>query len=264
MADQITKSYALVTGASKGLGAVFVESLAAQGKNVVLVARSYEVLKSMAEQMIHKYGVQAVAIGADLTKPDAPKKIKEELDSKNIEVDLLINNAGFGLSGPFLKHELKKDEDQIQVNIQALVALTHLFGGAMAERGKGGIINIASNASFQPLPYMATYAATKAFVLYFSEALRYELVEKNVHVMVSCPGATATNFFEGTSTNLQAKDLDSAELVVQNTLKAFEKRKTVAYPGRASVRLASLLPRLAPRSLVVRFAAMVTTKMGLN
>jgi short-subunit dehydrogenase len=264
MANQITQSYALVTGASKGLGAAFVESLAAQGKNVVLVARSYDVLKAMAEQIKSKYGVQAVAISADLTNPDAPKKIKEELDSKNIEVELLINNAGLGLSGPFLTHELKKEEDEIQVNIQALVALTHLFGSAMAERRKGGIINIASNASFQPLPYMATYAATKAFVLHFSEALQYELVEKNVHVMASCPGPTATNFFEETSINLQEKDMDSAESVVQNTLKAFEKRKTVVYPGRTWGRLASLLPRLFPRTLVVRFAAMAATKMGLN
>lgn len=264
MSKKITHCYALITGASKGLGAYFVESLAAQGKNVVLVARSYDALKIMAERIEKKYGVMAFAIGADLTNPDAPKKIKEELDSKNIEVDLLINNAGFGLCGPFLSHELKKEEAEIQVNVQALVALSHLFGSAMAERRRGGIINIASNASFQPLPYMATYAATKAFVLHFSEALRYELVDQGVHVMAACPGPTATNFFKNTSANLLKNDMDKAECVVKNILKAFEKRKSVAYPGRVSVRLFSWLPRLFPRALVVRFAAKVTTKMGLK
>lgn len=264
MANQITKSYALITGASKGLGAVFAESLAGQGRNIVLVARTDNVLKAIAEGIKNKYNVQAIVISADLTTVDAPEKIKAELDSKGIEVDLLINNAGLGLIGPFLTHELKKEEAEIQVNIQALVALSHLFGSAMAKRRKGGIINIASNASFQPLPYMATYAATKAFVLHFSEALQYELAESGVHVMVACPGPTATNFFEGTSTNLMAKDMDSPESVVQNTLKGFEKRKSVVYPGRTSTRLKTWLPRLFPRALVVRFAGIALTKMGFN
>lgn len=263
MANQVTESYALITGASKGLGTAFAEVLASQGKNVVLVARSYDILMTMKDRIESKYGVRAVAISADLSNSEAPKRIKEELDAKNIEVDLLINNAGIGLSGPFLAHELKKEEAEIHVNVQSLVALSHLFGSAMVERRRGGIINIASSASFQPLPYMATYAATKAFVLHFSEALQYELVDKGVHVMAACPGPTATRFFEGTSTNLQAKDMDSPEVVVQSTLKAFEKRKSVAYPGRTSVYLGTLLLRLFPRILVVRFAAMVTKKMGL-
>jgi len=264
MTNQLTTSYALVTGASKGLGVAFAESLAARGNNVVLVARSYDALKALAERIESKYRVRAVAISADLTNPDAPKKLKEELDSKRIEIDLVVNNAGLGLSGPFLTHDLEKEKAEIQVNVQALVALSHIFGNAMAERQKGGIINIASNASFQPLPQMATYAATKAFVLHFSEALQYELADRGVHVMAACPGPTATNFFEGTSTNLSAKDMDSSESVVQSTLKAFEKRKSVVYPGRVSVRMATWLPRLLPRALVVRLAAMATSKMELN
>src|SRR6266436_2798614 len=229
MTNQLTTSYALVTGASKGLGVAFAESLAARGNNVVLVARSYDALKALAERIENKYRVRAVAISADLTNPDAPKKLKEELESKHIEVDLVVNNGGLGLSGPFLTHDLEKEEAEIQVNVQALVALSHIFGNAMAERQKGGIINIASNASFQPLPHMATYAATKAFVLYFSEALQYELADKGVHVMASCPGPTATSFFEGTPADVLAKDRDSSESVVENTLKDFEQKKAVAY-----------------------------------
>src|SRR5882724_3292258 len=155
------------TELSKGIGKVFAEVLASRGMNVVLVARSKELLSAYAQSLSEKYAIRAVAIGADLASPRAPLDIQTELASQNIEIDLLINNAGFGLSGSFLSHDLKQEEEQIQVNVQALTALTHIFGKSMAARGRGGIINLASNSSFQPLPYMAGYAATKAFVLYF-------------------------------------------------------------------------------------------------
>jgi short-subunit dehydrogenase len=134
----------------------------------------------------------------------------------------------------------------------------------MTKRGSGGIINLASNASFQPLPYMATYAATKAFVLSFSEALQYELAGTGVHVMAACPGPTATSFFDGVSTDVSAKNIDSSESVVNNTLEAFDRSKAVAYPGRPSVRVATWLSRLLPRALVVRIAAMASGRMGLH
>jgi uncharacterized protein len=257
-------STALVTGASKGLGKVFAEVLASRGMNVVLVARSKDALTAYAQSLSGKYGIQAVAIGADLASPRAPFYIQIELARKNIEIDLLVNNAGFGLSGSFLSHDLKQEETQIQVNVQALIALTHILGRSMAARGRGGIINLASNSSFQPLPYMAGYAATKAFVLYFSEAIQHELAAKGVHVMASCPGPTATSFFEGTSTNMAARDFDSSLSVVEKTLEAFDRGRSVAYPGRASVRVATWLSRFLPRSLVVQIAALATAKMGLH
>jgi short-subunit dehydrogenase len=133
----------------------------------------------------------------------------------------------------------------------------------MATRGRGGIINIASNSAFQPLPYMATYAASKAFVLHFGEALQHELSPKGVRVMTACPGPTATSFFEGTPTTMSDRSFDTAEMVVRSILRAFDQGKAVAYPGRASVRIATWLPRLLPRSLIVRLAAMATEKMGL-
>jgi uncharacterized protein len=257
-------STALITGASKGLGEVFAESLAARGMNLVLVARSISALQALAERLSDNYRIQCVALSVDLADPVAPRQIADELERHGINVDLLVNNAGLGLSGNFLSHDLKQEQAEIEVNIQAVVALTHHFGTAMAARGKGGIINVASNASFQPLPYMATYAGTKAFVLHFSEAIHRELAGKGVHVMATCPGPTATSFFEGTSTNMSPKNLDTSESVVRRTLEAFDQKRPVAYPGRMSVRLATWLPRLLPRALVVRVAAMEMTKMGLR
>ena len=255
---------ALITGASKGLGKVFAETLAARGMNLVLVARSSDVLNALAEDLAARYGVQCVPLNADLGTPEAAIQIGEELRRRRIQVDLLVNNAGLGLTGGFLSHDLKKEQSAIQVNVQTVVALAHLFGRGMAERGTGGIINLASNASFQPLPHMATYAATKAFVLHFSEALRFELAGTGVHVMAACPGPTATSFFDGVSTNVSPGNMDRAESVVQKTLDAFDRKKAVVYPGRASVRAATWLSRLLPRTLVVRIAAMASGKMGLH
>jgi short-subunit dehydrogenase len=185
------------------------------------------------------------------------------LAENNLPVDLLINNAGLGLSGHFLDHDHSKELASIQVNVQALVGLSHRFGKVMATRGRGGIINIASNSAFQPLPYMATYAASKAFVLHFGEALQHELSPAGVRVTTACPGPTTTSFFEGTPTTMSDRSFDTAEMVVRSILRAFDQGKAVAYPGRASVRIATWLPRLLPRRLIVRLAAMATEKMGL-
>ena len=257
-------SYALVTGASKGIGNAFAEVLAARGMNVVLVARSKDILTNLAERLTRHYGIHAIAIGADLASTRAPADIHSQLARESIEIDLLINNAGFGLTGSFLSHDLQQEQTQIQVNVQALVALTYLFGRSMAARGRGGIINLASNSSFQPVPYLASYAAGKGFILHFTEAIQHELAATGVRVMAACPGPTATSFFDGTTTNLSTRDFDSALSVVKKTLEAFERGDSVAYPGRASVRVATWLPRFLPRSMVVRMAALATGKMGLH
>jgi hypothetical protein len=257
-------STALITGASKGLGKVFAETLAARGMNLVLVARSGDALQALAADLTARYGVKSIALNADLGDTSAATQIAEELERRGIQVDLLINNAGLGLTGSFLSHDLRKMQSEIQVNVQALAALSHLFGSGMAKRGRGGIINLASNASFQPIPFMATYAATKAFVLHFSEALQFELAGSGVHVMAACPGPTATSFFDGVSTNVSPGNMDRPESVVQKTLDAFDRRKAVVYPGRAGVRAATWLSRLLPRALVVRIAAMASGKMGLH
>lgn len=257
-------STALVTGASKGLGVAFAEALAKRGMNLVLVARSTDKLNVLSTRLYAKYKVRITTLSIDLADPSSPQAIAEELKRGGIQVDLLVNNAGLGLSGEFLSHHPKQEQAEIEVNVQALVALTHYFGKAMAARGKGGIINVASNASFQPLPYMATYAASKAFVLHFSEAIGHELAGRGIHVMATCPGPTATSFFDDTSTHMSPKDMDSSESVVRRTLEAFDRRRAVAYPGRIGVRIASWLPRLLPRALVARIGGMATVKMGLH
>jgi hypothetical protein len=258
-------STALVTGASRGLGAAFAEALAARGMNLVLVARSTGELNALSSRLYsNKYGGQHTILNVDLSDPDSPQRIADQVESRGIQVDLLVNNAGLGRGGEFLSHDLQEEKGKIEVNVQALVALTYLFGRSMAARGSGGIINVASNASFQPIPYMATYAATKAFVLHFSEAVGHELSRRGVQVMATCPGPTATSFFEGTTIRLTAKDMDSSQSVVENTLKAFDRKCAIAYPGRLRVRVEILLSRLFPRAFVVRLAGIAMANMGLH
>ena len=256
-------STALVTGASKGLGLSFAEELARRGSNLVLVARSEQSLQVLAQSLARRHGVKTFVIAVDLAAHDVVATMLAELERQQLNVDLLVNNAGLGLMGDFLSHDLGKELGTIQVNVNALVGLSHVLGARMVERGKGGIINVSSNSAFQPLPSMATYAAAKAFVLHFSEALRYELKDSGVHVMAVAPGPTATSFFEGVSTSMKKGDFDTAEGVVRSTLRAFERGESVAYPSRRSVRLATLLPRLLPRDAIVKAAACATAKMGL-
>jgi short-subunit dehydrogenase len=256
-------STAMITGASKGLGAAFAKELAGRGMNLVLAARSIDTLQDLADSLGAQNGVRCVALQADLAASDAVKRIATELERLDLKIDLLINNAGLGLTGDFLSHDLAEELASIQVNVQALVGLTHALGAKMVSRGTGGIINLASNSAFQPLPRMATYAAAKAFVLHFSEALKFELKGRGVQVMAVCPEPTATSFFEGVSTKMKDGAFDSAELVVRRTLRSFDQKKSVAYPGRFSVRVAIWLPRLLPRNVVVSAAASATGKMGL-
>jgi short-subunit dehydrogenase len=257
-------AFALVTGASMGLGEAFAEALAARGTNLVLVARSFDALNALAKRLKDQYGVQAIVLATDLAERDAATRISEELERQNIAVDLLVNNAGFGLTGDFLSNPLAREEDLIQVNIQVLVSLSHKLGTAMAARRRGGIINVASNASFQPIPYMATYAASKAFVLHFTEALGHELSQSNVQVMATCPGPTATQFFDATSASQPSIKMDTVQVVVKKTLQAFDRQQRVVYPGRFSVRITSWLPRIIPRRLAVRAAAAASRGMGLH
>jgi uncharacterized protein len=257
-------STALITGASKGLGAAFAKELAARGTNLVLVARSIDTLHELADSLRAQFGVRCVVVQADLAAADAVEKIVTELDRQSLKIDLLVNNAGLGLTGDFLSHDRAGEVASVQVNVHALVGLSHALGADMVSRGSGGIINLASNSAFQPLPYMATYAAAKAFVLHFSEALGFELRGRGVQVMAVCPGPTATNFFEGVSTKMKDGAFDSAELVVRRTLQSFDRKKSVVYPGRFSVRVATWIPRLLPRGVIVRAAASAARTMGLT
>ena len=256
--------FVLVTGASKGLGKAFAEELANRGANLVLVARSKPALQSVATALRDRHGVRVEVIDADLSSVEAPDRISDQVVKLGIELDLLINNAAVGHSGSFLSRPIGEELTPIMVNVHSLVALTHLFGNRMMSRGRGGIINIGSDSAFQPLPYNATYAATKSFLLMFTEAVAEELNGSGVHVMVAIPGVTATEFFNQSPTTVKPESMDTAASVACNTLNDFANRKAISYPGRPSIRFRTWLSRLLPRDLTVKIAAKVSRKMGFD
>ena len=184
---------AIITGASVGLGEQFALRFARDGFDVVLVARSAARLEAVAERVrLHK--VKAYVMPFDLSDPKAPHALFEAVAAKGLEIECLVNNAGFGSNGAFLDLDVAKEAEMVDLNCTALLRLSHLFGAGMRARKSGHILNIASAAGFQPGPFMATYFATKAFVISFSEALAYELKDSGVKVTCYCPGATLTEF----------------------------------------------------------------------
>ncbi len=184
----------LITGASGGIGEAFARRLAEEGQNLVLVARSEEKLRALRDELQEKHKITAHYIAVDLTGFEADKQLFEETEKNGIEVDWLINNAGFGSMGEFSNLDLERELGMIDLNISCLVALTHRYLQKMRERKSGTIINVSSAAGFQPIPFMATYAATKAFVTSFSEALAEENRRYGIQVLALCPGSTETNF----------------------------------------------------------------------
>ncbi len=187
-------STALITGASAGLGLELAHLFAADGHDVVLVARRMDRLEALAAELGDRYGIEATPLAADLAQADAPTQLYDTIRRCGIDIHFLVNNAGFGTNGPFVELDLQRELDLVQVNVKALVHLTRLFLPAMVERGSGRVLNVGSTAGFQPGPFMASYYASKAFVNHFSEALWVELKGTGVTVTVHCPGATATEF----------------------------------------------------------------------
>ena len=179
---------ALITGASSGIGAAMAAALAQRGCSVILSARDAAKLEARAALLRQAYNVNVAVVTADLSQPNGALDLHTEIVRRGLPVDLLVNNAGFGLTGPFLSHALSEEEAQVQVNVTSLMALTHLFAPAMAERSRGGIINIASLAAFQPQFNSAVYAAGKSFVLLFSEALWLELARRSCACCLSGTG----------------------------------------------------------------------------
>jgi uncharacterized protein len=188
-------STALVTGASGGLGEAFAEQLAQRGCNLVLVARSEDKLKMIAQRLEQLHNIKTALTAADLGSPAAVAHVIAEVKRRSIDIDLLVNNAGFGIFERFVETPLPRQMQQVDVNIRALLTLTHAFAQGMVARGKGGVINLASSAGFQPLAGANIYAALKSFVILFSEALAQELAKRTVHVLAVCPGPVATAFY---------------------------------------------------------------------
>ena len=215
--------YALVTGASRGIGSQFARALADRSWNLVLVARTQNRLDSLALELSRASGIQVVPIGADLTAPDASTAIAQQIRERDLTVDLLINNAGYGERGRFTKLSLESQANSIRLNTLALVELTHLLLPGMIARRRGAIINVSSTAGFQPMPYAAIYAATKAFVTSFSIALAEEVRTNGITVVTLCPGPTQT---ESTSPGKSPSKLPGgrqpAQEVVEEALRKIE------------------------------------------
>jgi len=242
----------LITGASSGIGAAFARKFAALGRNVFLVARSEDKLITLCNELGRVSGVRAQYFVLDLTEPDAPARLFEETQKRELEIDMLINNAGFGSMGYFDKLDPEREVEMIDLNVRALVDLTHRFLIPMRKRNQGTIINVASTAGFQSVPFMTTYAATKAFVLSFSEALSEENRPFGVRVMALCPGVTETNFFEAAQMGRPPmRGVQTAEEVVDTALRGLRRRKSVIVSGWLN-RVMVVAERFVPRAVVLR------------
>ncbi|TVQ44600.1 MAG: SDR family oxidoreductase [Gloeocapsa sp. DLM2.Bin57] len=246
---------ALITGASQGIGEAFAQELASRKTNLVLVARSADKLQELAKQLQDQKQIKVEVIPLDLTAPGACQQLYQRVSDLGIEIDLLINNAGFGDYGAFADRKLAKQLEMIQLNITALVELTYLFLGEMQQRQRGAILNISSIAGFQPLPYLSTYAATKAFVLSFSESLWAENRTSGVKIMAVCPGPTESNFsqvaeFPKSNSNSPSKAA-SAIQVVKEALQALEKDQPTVVTGGLANQVIVNLPRFFPRETLV-------------
>jgi len=248
---------ALVTGGSGGIGLELAKVLAREGFDIVLVARKRDSLEAAAGQLEGKFGVKAHVFAADLRLQDAPQAIFEFLHNENIDIDVLVNNAGIGLGGEFSETELQRELDMIQVNIVALTQLTKLFIPAMIKRQSGRVLNVASTAAFQPGPLMAVYYATKAYVLSFSEALAEELRNSGVTVTALCPGPTHTDFAQSAQmTNSRLFNtfgVADAGDVAKYGFDAMMHGKRLAIPGFRN-KIIAQANRIAPRSLSAKLA----------
>lgn len=235
----------LITGASMGIGESFARELARRGAHLVLVARSRERLEQLASEL---GGAQVVAL--DLARPGAPLELRDAV--RDIGIDLLINNAGFGSYGAFTEVARETQREQLDLNCGALVELTHLFLPQLTQR-QGGVINVASTAAFQPVPFMAVYGATKAFVLSFSEALWAEYRPKGVRILALCPGATETPFFRRAGEAAAFGKKASPEAVVRVGLDAYAKNRSFAIQGLLNA-FNAWVSRLFPRELVAKIS----------
>ena len=246
-------SHAVVTGASAGIGAQFVEQLATQCDSLLVIARREEALAMLAEELAHRCKITVLT--ADLGTVEGLARVVEAL-RQGPEVDLLINNAGFGDYGTFADRPLSKQMAMVQLNIAVVVELTGLFLPLMQQRRNGAIINISSIAGFQPIPYMSVYAASKAFILNFSEALWAENKDNGVNILVSCPGPTESQFYDradfpDSATGLNSTTMATAEKVVKETLEALDNKQSTVVAGGFANQIIANLPRIVPRDLLV-------------
>jgi short-subunit dehydrogenase len=247
---------ALITGASSGIGEAFAETLAARGCDLVLVARSADKLQALAQRLAQAHGRRVEVVVADLATLSPGAALKQAVERRGLKVDLLVNNAGFGTKGRFETLDPAREQQELLLNAGAVVDLSRAFLPDMLAAGRGAILNLASMAAFQPLPYMAVYGASKVFVWSFTDALWAETRGRGVHVMAVCPGPVETPFFEATGVQglrdtVPNLSVVSAQLVVNESLRGLLARKRLVVPG-ALGHASSVFTRMMPRSLLAR------------
>jgi short-subunit dehydrogenase len=258
------KKRALITGASGGIGRDMAEVFAAEGYDLVVVARTESKLQALADTVKQRYGTDVFVVPMDLAAPGAVDELFAVLEAQQVPVHTLINNAGFADYAPFHKAERRKLQNMMQLNMVALTDLTYLLLPQMVARGDGAVLNVASTAAFMPGPLMAVYYATKAYVLSFSEAIADELRDSGVTVMALCPGPTASGF-QSTADMAQSRlvqnGLMDSMTVAREAYDALQDGKTVYVPG-AKNKLQALLPRFLPRGLMPRVVRQAQAEVG--
>jgi short-subunit dehydrogenase len=251
-------STALVTGASSGIGSELARGLAARGHGVTLTARRAERLEELASELSSKHGVRAEVVPADLADTPDRDRLAAEIAERGLTVEVLVNNAGFGIYRAFADNDRERELQQVRLLVEAVVDLDARYVPGMAERGRGAIINVSSTAGFQPLPGNGTYAAAKSFVLYHSEALHEELRDRGVTVTALCPGPVRSEF-QDTSEPVFSEKLPGfvwrrPDEVAEEALQAAEQGKRTVVPGGLPVRLAFGPNRMAPPALALPIA----------
>ncbi len=245
-------SYALVTGASTGIGNALARVLAKDGKNIVVVARSRDKLEALKSDIEEKYGTVVKVLPKDLSDPKAPPEIYSELEKEGISVDVLINNAGFGIYGKFYETDFQKELEMIQVNAISLVHLTKLFLKKMVENGSGSILNVGSLCSFIPGPLESMYCGTKALVRWFSEALANELKGTGVTVTCLYPGLVTTQFHKRANmehTRVAKRKMMDADTCAKAAYRALKKGKLTIIPGW-QYRVGTILHKFVPGIMI--------------
>lgn len=253
-----TMKTALVTGASSGIGVEFAKLLAKDKYNLILTARSEETLNSIANELKTQYNIEVTVIPHDLSAPGAGIELSEKVAEKGIEVNVLINNAGFGDHGQFVESAMAKTIDMLNLNVVNLTELSLIYGKQFADKKSGMLLNVASTAAFQAIPKMSVYAATKAYVLHFTEAMHFELKVTGVHVSALCPGPTKTGFMEAASMGespLFDKNAMSAKAVAEKGYKGLKKNKAVIITGFKNVFFARIADATPFRKIKVWIAS---------
>ena len=247
--------WALITGASAGIGWALAELLARRGAKLILTARRRERLEDLARKLSSDFGATTEIFPADLAKPEATGELFAFTEGKGIEIDLLVNNAGYGGYGEFHRGSLDWFRNMVQLNVTAVVELTHRYLAGMVARRRGDVMIVASTAAFQPVPYISCYAATKGFDLLFAEGLAEEVRQYGVRVMALCPGPTESEFMKVAGQPSRAfRFAESAEKVARTGLDGLEAGKTYVISGWLNY-LQTHAERLAPRPFVARSAA---------